>query len=291
MMKHSFFAFALSLLLVSCNNGEEFSPGGNDDGKTPDTEQVCPKGAVDLGLVLPRLDKDGNPVKDANGKELQYHLYWAESNLSENGLCSHSYDFGDYFAWAETAPYYAKFYSQAHPCYNWRSGKTGYNWDSYAWANGAYDKLTKYCPKALLSYWDKGVGSDGPDDKTDLSDYNYEDDAARAILHGKWRTPTLEEWKALLKFCTISWPKQNDVHGLTLTAPNGKQIFLPGAGAREYENLVLMKSGSYWASSINDGAPNYAWILEFGDNGGDNGVAQIEQRWRHQGMTIRPVSE
>jgi hypothetical protein len=48
--------------------------------------------AVDLGLVLSHAD------------ETEYTLYWATSNLSKDGLCPNATDFGDYYAWGETAP-------------------------------------------------------------------------------------------------------------------------------------------------------------------------------------------
>lgn len=64
---------------------------------------------VDLGIVLTR--EDGTT----------YKLYWAQSNLSASGLCAHPEDFGNYYAWGETAP------------------KSDYSWNSY----GTVDKKPK----------------------------------------------------------------------------------------------------------------------------------------------------
>ena len=55
-------------------------------------ESKCPKGAVDLGIVITR--KDGST----------YKLYWAKSNLSTSGLCANPEDYGDYFVWYLVEP-------------------------------------------------------------------------------------------------------------------------------------------------------------------------------------------
>lgn len=108
--------FPLSLLaagllaVVSCN-------------KTPAPEpETVPEGGVDLGIVMTRTDGS------------TYKLYWAESNLTRNGLCQHPEDYGEYYAWAETKPYCAQGHSQDDPCKDWEAGKSGgYYWDSYRW--------------------------------------------------------------------------------------------------------------------------------------------------------------
>jgi hypothetical protein len=95
---------AASALLVSCRR---------PDVPEPDPEPVVPEGAVDMGIVLTR--EDGTT----------YKLYWAETNLSENGLCQKPEDLGDYFAWGETQPYYTADHAQDNPCSSWKSGKSG----------------------------------------------------------------------------------------------------------------------------------------------------------------------
>ena len=70
---------ALLVLAVSCNKNNK-----------PDPAPKVPEEAVDLGIVMTR--EDGTT----------YRLYWAKSNLSENGLCTNPEDYGDYYAWGET---------------------------------------------------------------------------------------------------------------------------------------------------------------------------------------------
>ena len=211
----------------------------------PDNDETdIPSGAVDLGIVITR--EDGTT----------YNLYWAKSNLSMKGLCANPYDYGDYYAWGETAP------------------KGDYSW--YAYKYGEYPHLTKYNTKE-----DSGT----VDNRTVL---NPEDDVAHVKLGGKWRMPTIEEWDALVKQCHFTLTTQNDVNGQLVTGPNGNSIFLPAAGWREYDDLDYPGStGSYWSSSLHPNYQNYACSGTF-NNGGYVG---LDMTARCIGLTIRPVSE
>lgn len=210
----------------------------------PDVEPVIPEGAVDMGIVMTR--EDGST----------YKLYWAETNLCESGLCQRPEDLGDYYAWGETQPYYAAGHSQDNPCTDWRSGKNGYYWNSYKWCNGDNYKLTRYCPMEKTDDWN---GSGKPDNKTELRDYDYADDAARAVLKGNWRLPTRAEWAALRKQCTWNLINVNDVLGYQVTADNGNSIFIPAAGFRQDDVLrEIGDSSNYWSSSSDTEYPTYA---------------------------------
>ena len=232
-------------------------------------ESTVPYGAVDLGIVMTRADGT------------TYNLYWAKSNLSEEGLCPNPEDYGDYYAWGETEPYY----SSQDPL-TWKDGKTaGYGWVSYKWCNGDYNKLTRYCPENKTNYWD-GTGT--PDNKTEFSDYNYADDAARAKLGGKWHMPTDAEWKALLDNCTWPGTTQNGVNGRLVKAPNGNSIFLPAAGGRGSTNLYNAGSyGLYWSSSLYTDRPNLAWSIYFNSDY----VHRNYDDYRYYGFSVRPVTE
>lgn len=156
---------------------------------------------------------------------------WASFNLG----ASKPEEYGDYFAWGETEPYYIEGYAHSSPCFYWKSGKySGYTWTSYKYANDDYKKLTKYC--TLNSYWG---GSGSPDRLTNFSQTNppYIDDAARTILGSEWRIPTKSEWEELCKNC--SWLWTNDFKGtgiqgyiVTRSSYTDKFIFLPATGER-----------------------------------------------------------
>ena len=55
---------------------------------------------------------------------------WATCNIGANA----PEEYGDYFAWGETEP------------------KDCYNWSTYKWCNGDYDRLTKYCTESDYGY-------------------------------------------------------------------------------------------------------------------------------------------
>ena len=242
------------LLLFACK------PGGNpvkDDDKVPE-------GAVDLGIVMTR--EDGTT----------YKLYWATSNLCEDGLCPNPEDYGDYYAWGEVAPHY----SSLDPL-TWKSGKTGgYTWTSYSLCDGQSVKMNKYNYNALYG---------AVDNMTEFKDYDYVHDAARANekLVGKWRIPTIAEWTELRTKCTWSWTTRSGVNGVLVTAENGNSIFLPAAGKWEWTNHSNEgTSGGYWSSTLSTNGPvdaRYVYIAS--DELGLYGYN------RCFGFSIRPVSE
>ena len=185
-------AYSTSLSALTDNTKYWYQAYAKVDGKEYSgaiisfTTEKLPKGAVNLGFVMTR--EDGT----------EYTLFWAESNLCESGLCAKPEDYGDYYAWAETEPYYTEGHSQDRPCTSWRPGRSTYYWPSYKWCNGAYDKLTKYCHTTKKNYWD---GEGNPDGMLSLKDNDYKDDVARVKLGGKWRIPTYAEWKELMNRC------------------------------------------------------------------------------------------
>ena len=225
-------------------------------------ESTIPAGAVDLGIVMTR--EDGT----------MYKLYWATSNLCEDGLCANPEDYGDYYAWGDTAPYY----SSQSPL-TWKNGKSaGYSWASYKWCNGSYITLTKY--NTSSSYGTV-------DNKTVLKS---SDDAASVNLGGKWRMPTDAEWTELKTKCTWTWVTNyngSGINGRLITATDGNSIFLPAAGSRSDTNLhYAVSSGGYWSSSLGTDYPYRAWRVYF-----DSGSVGGSNDDRCYGRSVRPVSE
>ncbi|MBR4775414.1 MAG: hypothetical protein IK008_04900 [Bacteroidales bacterium] len=207
--------------------------------------QSVPAGAVDLGVVVTRVDGTS------------YKLYWAASNLSEDGLCPNPEDYGDYYAWGET------------------KAKKDYSWNSYKWCNGSDDSLTRYNT-------DSSKGA--VDNKTVLQ---ASDDVAHVKLGGKWRMPTDVEWAGLKKQCTWTWTSRNGVDGYEVIGPNGKSLFLPAAGGWYNSNLLSVgSSGNYWSSSLYSDCTFDAMYVEF--------YSALVGRifyYRCFGFSVRPVSE
>lgn len=180
---------------------------------------------------------------------------WATCNVG----ASSPEDYGNYYAWGET------------------STKSTYNWDTYKYANGNYDELTKYCNKS-------DYGNNGFTDN--LTQLQSGDDAATSAWGSGWRTPSKTQWDELLKNTTNKWTTQNGKKGGLFTSKkNGQTLFLPAAGCRYDGSLGDVGSdGYYWSSTLYAGRPNYAWNFYFRSD--DYGV---DYNSRLYGRSVRPV--
>lgn len=136
------------------------------------------------------------------------------------------------------------------------------------------------------TYW-SGPGSQ--DDKVVL---DIEDDAANYAWGGKWRTPTSNEWDALVAYCTFTWTTINGVEGYkvqsTLTGYTDKWIFLPsGSGYRDSNTISYFgdsATGHYWSSSLYNASPQSAYSMYIA-----NGVSTTSYSNRKCGIPIRAV--
>ena len=211
---------------------------------------------------------DPIPIPEAVDLGLPSGLKWASFNLG----ASKPEEYGDYYAWGETEPYY----SSQDPL-TWKEGKeTGYYWESYKWCMGTENTLTKYCYNSEYGY------NGYTDSKTVL---DPEDDAAYVNLGGSWRMPTDAEWTELRENCTWTWTTQNGVSGRLVTASNGNSIFLPAAGYRVNTSLYFAVSyGGYWSSALYTGHPYYARRVYFSS---DN--VSRDYYNRYNGQSVRPV--
>ena len=166
---------------------------------------------------------------------------WMDRNVG----ASSPEDAGLYFAWGETQGYTAD-----------EVGKTKqFSWDDYKYANGAYNKLTKYCNNS--SY-----GNDGYTDG--LTTLETTDDAVLQNVH-KYSMPTKEQLQELIDGTTSTWTSQNGVNGMLFTSKtNGNSIFVPAAGNGFNGSMYdVGSSGGLWSSSLNEDNTNYAWGLYF----------------------------
>ena len=156
---------------------------------------------------------------------------WATMNVG----ASRPEEFGDYYAWGETQPYYERGYALwDNPV--WRTGKgKGYDWPSYRWCDGTEYYITKY-----------NSFRDGIIDNKRVLD--PEDDAATANWGLYWRMPTEEEIIELVLQCDWTKTKQSGVDGWLATSKNGKtSLFFPSAG--KYNDVTRSSGCYYWTSS------------------------------------------
>ena len=181
---------------------------------------------------------------------------WATCNVGANT----PEGYGDYFAWGETQT------------------KSTYNWDTYKYASGHWNKLTKYCNRSAYGY---NCFIDN------LTVLQPSDDAATANWGSGWCMPTRAQCQELYQNTTLTtWTTQNGVYGWLFTASNGNSLFLPAAGYRYNGNLYY--AGSYvfsWSSSLYVGDPGYAWSLLRCDSS----YSMSESDYRDYGHSVRPV--
>ncbi len=182
---------------------------------------------------------------------------WATCNVG----ASFPENYGNYYAWGEI------------------SSKKTYNWSTYRYCNGAYNKLTKYCCS-------RAYGNGGFTDWLGILEAT--DDAATANWGANWRMPTRVEMVELYMNCINEWTTQNGVNGRKFTGSNGNSIFLPAAGTRGDSELRRAgTAGFYWSS----------WLFSGYGNGSDNSArlgldssrCEIGAGSRDFGSTVRPV--
>ncbi len=164
-----------------------------------------------------------------NGREyvdlgLPSGTLWATCNVGAN----RPEEYGDYFAWGETAP------------------KDYYDWSTYFDTDDGGSTFNKY----------KNNGG--------LTELLPEDDAATKNWGSPWHMPTLVQMQELLDNCTREWTTQGGVNGTLVTGPNGNTIFLPAAGRRWDDELYGAGSyGYYWSSSFDPSCDSNAYYLYF----------------------------
>ena len=205
---------------------------------------------------------------------------WASCNVG----ATKPEEYGDYYAWGDTALYYKAGFAQEMQQTHWK--EEGYFWSTYKWCNGSDDKLTKYC--SVNNYGNNGF----TDSKTTL---DPEDDAAYYKWGGQWRMPTKGEMDDLINMCTWKWYPEdntefNGVAGYKVTSNvdgfEDKFIFLPAAGYRFEKNITnLGTNGYYWSRSLITDNPNKAYGIGF-----ISGSQSVNKTYsRCYGRTIRPV--
>lgn len=171
-------------------------------------------------LHLTILDcHEGQPYVDFG---LASGLKWAVTNVGANL----PEEYGDYFAWGETAP------------------KASYELNTYAHYNTATGVYTKY---------------NDTDGKTTLDPI---DDAATQNWGGKWRMPTEAEMKELIDNCDWAWTTNYNGTGVfgNIVTKGDKSIFLPAAHGYT-PNRSLGVQGFYWSATISSMKSNALMLL------------------------------
>ena len=214
---------------------------------------------------------------DINGKK--YRVIFTKSNLTATGLAENESDYGDYFAWGATKPWYTSYSGDKIKDSELIEGKKyGYYLGNapYSYYNNGSYTYTKYTAGETLE---------------------AADDAARQILKGDWQLPTKEIWVALYNANQdkVYWGPNGDktletisgIQGMKITRTDGNNtyLFLPAAGwvnGTKFENV-----GSkfyYWSGTANSTYTSYAYNL-----GNYSDVCASDYSYRYSGFSVRPV--
>lgn len=179
-------------------------------------------------------------------------LKWAPSNIGTKFPTEN----GDYYAWGETET------------------KEFYNWQTYKWANGTQNSLTKY--NFSDSY---GV----VDNKYKLED---SDDVAHIKLGGSWRMPEYSDYQELFDNCEWIWSYVNGKYGYKVVSKkNGNSVFFPAAG---YMSNSIQNEGSHGYYTVSNLYDYYYPYNSYGITFYSKNHS-IERESRQDGHTIRAV--
>ena len=196
-----------------------------------------------------------NKIADpANGYEyidlgLPSGTLWAAKNIGANTES----DSGTRFAWGEI------------------STKSNFTLNNYKYYNTNTSAYTKY---------------NSTDGKTQL---DLEDDAARAIMGGLWRMPTLSDWQELIQYSSHDSPFWFDIDSFD----ENSAVEFFNRNDQQSTSLIINVNYEYWLADRNQNDTGKALVAFFQEAVGDDMTAQFiasnEDRSRYEGCYIRGV--
>ena len=188
-----------------------------------------------------------------------YRLIFTKSNLKKDGfLAEKETDYGDYFAWGATEPWYTSYTigEEGKPIVEEGDWKK----------TGGYKEIN--APTLSQTYNGNDVLSSS-------------DDAAHVILEGGWQIPTKAIWEALVGIKSKEW--NNTKQGYEFKN-NGQTLFLPAAGWAEWTWFNSVGPyGIYWSGTAN--SSTNAYYLDFKSSYVRAGSYDV----RYHGYSVRPV--
>ena len=172
-------------------------------------------------------------------------------------------DYGDYFMWGSTTP----------------NTNTTCNWANAPFNNGSDSYNEEYFTTHKSEWLD------------DNGNLKPEFDAARAIMGGDWRMPTMNEFQELIDYTTNEWVtnfKGTGVNGRKFTSrANGNSIFIPAPGRRLNSSFEFLGRNCYvWSSFLGTGNLAFAISLFFKSNPDSTYMGSGK---RYEGRSVRGV--
>ena len=222
----------------------------------PRGDKVRADQEVDLGLTI-------------NIGTKNYKVIFAKSNLTAAGLAASEYDYGDYFAWGATEPWYKSYTINVE-----------YYWPTVT-SDGWKDEHK--------SGYAEGTAPTFSPEYTSVKDFEMSDDPARKILGGDWQLPTKEIWKKLTS--SYNWTWNNEI---STTRKKGMEVknnstsvtlFLPAAGFVNEKSFNFVHAWGYYWSGTASYYSSDAYRLYFANNY----TPDQSSSFRFFGCSVRPV--
>ena len=179
-------------------------------------------------------------------------------------------EYGDYFAWGATEPYYTGYTMNGTTLTvtSWKDGMS----DGYVQANAPFYSSGTYSNAIYTKYTEDDVLA-------------AEDDAASVQWGADWRMPTYGEMQALFYDTTKEWTDNYNNTGIKGWIFTGKgdyansSLFLPAAG----EPGSGGSSGFYWSSMLSSSTKGRFLYFDSGD------VSPHYDYYRYHGFSVRAV--
>ncbi|MCQ2189876.1 MAG: hypothetical protein MJZ00_08230 [Paludibacteraceae bacterium] len=244
---------AFSVGTISCDEEDDEDGPKQEENKTPEesTPSIDIWSSEDSTVIVKLEDLQAIGLTTDTLVDLGLSVKWANFNVG----ASKCYEYGNYYQWGET------------------------------------DTTDNYVPESCRTYAlpiselkEQGIiGADS------LLTAKY--DAATVNWGAKYRMPSRIEIEELMnntesKWLIIEMPDSSSVSGrITKSNKNGKSVFFPVAGIRNYSEIADVGHGGYcWSASAYEYGRN-AWLLHFNSKG-----FSCYHLARRYGKSVRPVS-
>ena len=238
---------------------------------------INPWGAATTDVEFPTYDPaNGHAYVDLGLRSGGNKILFATMNIG----ASAPEEYGDYFAWGETAKRYTSISDDAI------TGGT-FEWSNCPYHTGSTYNTgwSKYIPTGKESYTVSGTADN-------LLTLESSDDAASVQWGGDWRMPDADEFSMLISSSVNhAWTSNYNSTGVAgyLITGNGDyssaSLFLPAAGyCNGSERAKAGIGGNYWSRPVFAANPFLASYLLFRVDTGSVGYSG-----RSYGYSVRPV--
>lgn len=244
--------------------------------KRPWDSQAEQTGQASLKLPYATVDLGITTIKGGD----TYKVLFAQSNLTSTGLADSEEDFGDYFAWAATKPWYA----------------------GSELADPNQSVITSMCPDKPGGYTaDNAPYYDGSaySKYTTLNDELEDaDDAARQILGEGWSIPTVEMLNQIATSSAITRELVDGTSGIKgvrfTSTQTGESLFLPLAAVcfDSERDVRVGTMGCYLSRNLCKDEGEFQKVVQcllFMMMSGEDKIVATGNVPRHYGLSVRPV--